>query len=66
MTHGGLLSTQEAMYHSVPMIDLPVFGDQELNALQAQRMGIAIYVEILGLTETVLENAIRTMLNDKG
>ena len=66
MTHSGLLSTQESIYHGVPMIGIPVFADQDLNAHQAQRMGIAIYVEIQGLTEAALESAINNVLTDKG
>lgn len=32
ISHGGLLSTQEAVYHGVPMIVFPIFAEQDYNA----------------------------------
>ena len=39
ITHGGLLSTEEGLYHKVPMLVMPGFGDQFSNAARAERMG---------------------------
>ena len=64
ITHAGLLSTQESIYHGVPMIDIPIFGDQDFNAHRATELGIAVTLEILDLSEEGLENAIYTVLND--
>ena len=47
ITHGGLLSTQEAIYHAVPMVDIQIFYDQDFDAQQAQRLGVSVFVEIL-------------------
>ena len=66
MTHAGLLSTQEAIYHAVPIIAFPVFGDQDQNARQAERAGIGIFVELLDVSEATLEDAIHKVLSDSG
>ena len=65
ITHGGLLSTLEATYHGVPLIGVPIFGDQDLNMAQAERGGYALTIEILTMTEEKLENAIHQILNSK-
>ena len=65
ITHGGLLSTQEATYHGVPLIGIPIFADQDLNIAQAERAGYALTIEILNLSEEKLENAIHQILHEK-
>ncbi|XP_046442503.1 uncharacterized protein LOC124192956 isoform X1 [Daphnia pulex] len=42
ITHGGLNSKQEAVYHGVPFIALPVFADQPINAQKAHDDGYAV------------------------
>ncbi|ODM91121.1 UDP-glucuronosyltransferase 3A1 [Orchesella cincta] len=49
ITHGGLLSTQESIYHGVPVLGIPVFADQDLNVMQAERGGYAKTVEIVDI-----------------
>ena len=44
MTHGGLLSTQEAVYHGVPVLGLPFISDQLLNMDKAVRDGYALQI----------------------
>ncbi|XP_017784816.1 PREDICTED: UDP-glucuronosyltransferase 2B10-like [Nicrophorus vespilloides] len=40
ITHGGLLSLQEAIYHEVPMIVIPFLFDQPYNAYRMEELGI--------------------------
>ncbi|KAF9417972.1 hypothetical protein HW555_005117 [Spodoptera exigua] len=44
ITHGGLLSTLEAVYAGVPLLAIPVFGDQPSNAERAELAGYAVKV----------------------
>ncbi|XP_066458537.1 UDP-glucuronosyltransferase 3A1-like isoform X2 [Eleutherodactylus coqui] len=44
VTHGGLNSLMEAVYHGVPVLGIPLFGDQSENVvrIEAKNMGIFI------------------------
>ena len=58
------MSTQEAIYHGVPLLGIPIFIDQDLNMKQAEAAGFAVTLEILNVTETKLEQALQTVLHD--
>ncbi|CAL8094095.1 unnamed protein product [Orchesella dallaii] len=64
MTHGGLLSVQEAVYHGVPLLGLPVFGDQDINIAQAENSGFALSQEILEVNEDELLAKINRLLTE--
>ncbi|XP_058461853.1 UDP-glycosyltransferase UGT5-like [Malaya genurostris] len=65
VTHGGLLSTMEALYHGVPVIGIPIFGDQHLNMAKAERGGYGLTVPYLEISQERLTQAINTILGDK-
>ena len=65
ITHCGLLSHQEAVYHSVPFIGLPVFADQPLNAQKANDDGYAIRLDWDLLTEENLYDAIQQLITNR-
>ena len=64
ISHGGLCSTQEAVYHGVPFIGLPVFADQFSNVRKAARDGYAIPLDWKSLTDDILFDAIQQMINN--
>ncbi|XP_030764390.1 UDP-glucuronosyltransferase 2C1-like isoform X1 [Sitophilus oryzae] len=66
ITHGGLLSTTETVYHGVPILAIPVFGDQPANAEKAQYAGYAIKLGYHddNFTEENFEKYILELLNN--
>ncbi len=42
ITHNGLNSTHEAIFHGVPMVSHPFFGDQPALARRCQDLGLAV------------------------
>ena len=65
LTHGGLFSNQEAVYHGVPLISMPVFADQFINAQKAQDDGYAIHFDWDKVAqEGALYDAIQQVLNN--
>jgi len=50
ITHGGLLSTTEAVHRGVPIVGIPIFGDQPLNMKQVENAGFGKSVEIEQIT----------------
>lgn len=64
ITHGGLLGSSEAIYHGVPVIGIPIFGDQELNMARAQRAGYGLTVNYKNLTQEALTWALNEVLTD--
>lgn len=51
ITHGGLLSTIEAVFNGVPMVGIPVFADQKMNMARAKRAGIANVLALNKISE---------------
>ncbi|KAH8311526.1 hypothetical protein KR044_006711 [Drosophila immigrans] len=66
ITHGGLLSQHEAVFHGVPMLMLPVFCDHDANAAQALHDGYARRLELAQLSEESLYRAVHDVLHNDG
>lgn len=62
--HGGLLGLTEGVQSGVPMILMPIFGDQYSNAAAAQYRGVAIILEYNDFTEEKLRSAMDQIFND--
>ncbi|ODM98608.1 UDP-glucuronosyltransferase 1-3 [Orchesella cincta] len=64
VTQAGRPSTQEAIFHGVPVIVVPVFEDQDYTAERIRDMGGGIKVEIATITKEEFEGAIREITTD--
>ncbi|KAF7987446.1 hypothetical protein HCN44_003208 [Aphidius gifuensis] len=64
ITHGGLMGTQEAVAHGVPMIGVPLFCDQYTNIDLYVQKNIAIRLEHKEITEQKLDFALREILEN--
>lgn len=64
ITHGGLLGTTEGLYHGVPMVGIPIYGDQELNLARAEHAGYGVKLAYETLNEETIAAAIQRVLTD--
>ncbi|CAL8084392.1 unnamed protein product [Orchesella dallaii] len=64
ITHCGGGSTEEAIYHGVPLIGIPMFADQPQNADLARGHGLIVQLDWNDLAEENFKGAIQTILND--
>uniref|UniRef100_A0AC35UE02 Glucuronosyltransferase n=1 Tax=Rhabditophanes sp. KR3021 TaxID=114890 RepID=A0AC35UE02_9BILA len=65
ITHAGYNSISEAIQASVPMILVPLFGDQLKNAVNVERNGLGVRIKKTEVTKEAIVNAITKILNDK-
>ncbi|CAK5072808.1 unnamed protein product [Meloidogyne enterolobii] len=62
--HGGYSSFLEAAKTGIPILLVPLFADQGINAKRAQRFGICEILDKKTLNDKIVEELLRKMLND--
>lgn len=63
ITQGGLQSMNEAGYFAVPMVVIPIFGDQGQNAVKIVEAGIGVRLNFNDITEDTVLAAVRMVLD---
>uniref|UniRef100_A0A452FP65 UDP-glucuronosyltransferase n=1 Tax=Capra hircus TaxID=9925 RepID=A0A452FP65_CAPHI len=64
ITHCGTNGIYEAIYHGVPMVGIPVFGDQHDNLVRMKAKGAAVEVDLQRMTSEDLLNALKAVINN--
>ncbi|XP_074525907.1 UDP-glucuronosyltransferase 2A1-like [Halichoeres trimaculatus] len=65
ITHGGTNGLYEAIYHGIPMLGIPLFGDQPDNMVHMKAKGAALMVDLNSLTPEEFRKALNAVINDK-
>jgi len=64
ISHGGLFGTQEAVHFGVPLLGMPVYGDQNLNINKCKAAGFALGVDYRTVTEKELRYSLTELLEN--
>lgn len=65
ITHSGSHGIYEGICNGVPMVMMPLFGDQMDNAKRMETRGAGVTLNVLEMTADDLENALKTVINNK-
>jgi glucuronosyltransferase len=65
ISHCGLGSITEARYHGVPILAIPLFGDQPENADQIAREGWSVKMDLSTLNRISLQSSITELLQNQ-
>ncbi|XP_065606842.1 UDP-glucuronosyltransferase 1A8-like isoform X10 [Cyrtonyx montezumae] len=65
ITHGGSHGVYEGICNAVPMVIMPLFGDQMDNAKRVESRGAGLTLNILEMTSKDISDALKAVINDK-
>ncbi|XP_014811101.1 PREDICTED: UDP-glucuronosyltransferase 1-1-like isoform X4 [Calidris pugnax] len=65
ITHGGSHGVYEGICNAVPMVLMPLFGDQMDNAKRIESRGAGLVLNILEMTSKDISTALKAVINDK-
>lgn len=64
VTHGGMNSSSEALYYGVPLVVVPVTGDQPLVAKRVAEVGAGIRLNRKEITPELLRETVEKVMDD--
>lgn len=60
-----MLGTTEAIHFGVPVVAMPILGDQPANAASVEESGLGVQIQVRDLNKDNLLKAFRTVLDPK-
>lgn len=64
LSHGGLNSIYEAMYHGVPVVGVPLFGDHYDTMTRVAAKGMGVLLHWKYMSEEDLHTALTSVITD--
>lgn len=64
ISHCGLGGVAEAKHHGVPIVGLPLFGDQPSNAASVEQEGWGLQLDFATISEASLKSSIEEVLTN--
>ncbi|CAN5662510.1 glycosyltransferase [soil metagenome] len=65
VTHGGMNSVSESLYHGVPMVVIPHAGEQAIVGRRVEALGAGVYLEKEHASPERLREAVRAVTQDQ-
>ena len=65
ISHCGMKAVSEAVHHAVPLVCVPIFGDQGDIARRVVDKHLGVTIDRKVLTAQLLIDAVNTVLNDQ-
>ncbi|KAJ8720263.1 hypothetical protein PYW07_012306 [Mythimna separata] len=62
-SHCGMLGSTEAIHHGVPVIGMPIAGDQPSNAAAVEESGLGVHINFQDVTKELLLEKFKIVLN---
>lgn len=62
-SHAGMGGTTEAIHFGVPMVAMPIFGDQPSNAASIEESGLGVQIQYRDLNKENLLNIFKKVLD---
>jgi UDP:flavonoid glycosyltransferase YjiC (YdhE family) len=64
ITHAGMLSSQEAIFHGVPVVGIPFIADQFMNIVKLATRGLGVELVYHTLSKQTILDAVQTVLGN--